>query len=425
MNKMSARNVSIITDNALCTACGACAGICPKGAVNMRFNAAGFLRANVDLKKCISCGMCLNICPSNGERADNDFIGTTINGYIGYAKDENLRAECQSGGIVTAVLLYLLNKNLIDAVVVTRFNCQSRRSESFLTTTSEEIIGSKGSHYSQTSPVEIILKNQDKRLAAVLLGCQSDALNQIKKKYPNIKLPEYIIGLVCAGNLSSYMIDDLLSHGKIKKDDKLQSFRFRDKKCGGWPGNITIKTDKLIQLPKEKRMELKPYYQNYRCLLCADKMNLNCDLVVGDPWGIKIEDEEKGYSAVITRTDIGEKLINDAQASDYIQVTEQSVKSIVEGQQIENELITRHIAARQICNSKRWMFPYSDLETSSDKEEIKCNSILYEKLEYSHMLQYCKNTTEAKRMIKRYKKKNSHPIKELLYSIKKKYLVKN
>jgi Fe-S-cluster-containing hydrogenase component 2 len=41
-----------------CIGCGACASICPVGAISLKNN-----KATVDTKKCVSCGACTNICP--------------------------------------------------------------------------------------------------------------------------------------------------------------------------------------------------------------------------------------------------------------------------------------------------------------------------------------------------------------------------
>ena len=46
-----------------CTGCGACANVCPVGAIEMRANSEGFLYPHIDQTKCVNCGLCANRCP--------------------------------------------------------------------------------------------------------------------------------------------------------------------------------------------------------------------------------------------------------------------------------------------------------------------------------------------------------------------------
>ncbi len=413
------RNIRGITENALCTGCGACAGICPVEAISMKENASGFIQAIIDNTKCIQCSKCINICPSNGEIQDEDLIGPCMKGYLGYAKDTKLRLQSQSGGVTTALLCYLMKHNIVDAVVITRFNCNIKRAESFLATSIEDIEGAKGSHYTQSTIVETILKNQDKRLAAVVLGCQALSIKQISEKYKNIKLPVLTIGLICGGNLSGYMVDDILRQAKVKENIQIKEFRFRDKMYGGWPGDISVHSDRHIVLPKEKRMELKQYYQNYRCLVCANKMNQDCDIVIGDPWGIPVQDEKKGYSALITRTEKGNKILSEAENQGYITLFDEDVKKIIDGQKINEELKQRHEMSKIISVKNNWKFPYILGDDKNDFLKQKVNDSFVEKMRYLRKLSLSKNKSEAMQLIRREKKKNYHPIKEFLYSVKK------
>ena len=45
-----------ITEQALCTGCGACAGVCGKKAISMNHNLGGYLVAEVDEAQCVHCG---------------------------------------------------------------------------------------------------------------------------------------------------------------------------------------------------------------------------------------------------------------------------------------------------------------------------------------------------------------------------------
>ena len=46
-----------------CCGCGACAAVCPKGAIEMTADEEGFAYPQVDEEKCIQCGLCERVCP--------------------------------------------------------------------------------------------------------------------------------------------------------------------------------------------------------------------------------------------------------------------------------------------------------------------------------------------------------------------------
>ena len=294
MKLMTEKTVQSIVDNCLCTGCGACAGICPAHVIEMKTNCSGYLYAAVDSRLCILCGKCAKVCPSN---PDNEYsteidhlrIGKNIAGYVGYATEPVIRNMSQSGGVVTALLCYLLERGDIEGAIVNNLNEKTARPECTLATSKEAIIDAAGSYYSQSPVVKTILEHTDKKTAAVVLGCQAESLHFIRKKYPKITLPEYTIGLICAGQNSGYMIDDLIEQMGYDMEDKDRfrfrfRFRFKYKPCGGWPGDIYLSaSNREYRLPKERRHALKQVYELHRCIPCFDKMNAFCDIGCGDP----------------------------------------------------------------------------------------------------------------------------------------------
>lgn len=45
-----------------CTACGACASVCPKNCVQLTTDAEGFYFPEIDEAKCVGCGKCESVC---------------------------------------------------------------------------------------------------------------------------------------------------------------------------------------------------------------------------------------------------------------------------------------------------------------------------------------------------------------------------
>ena len=121
-------NEDIISKD-LCTACGACKGICPVKAIDFKNKYNKCIPTLVD--KCIECGMCYNVCPGGGVNYTellslrNQLSGEKKqNGdhsyFLAHSEDELIWKNSASGGFVTTLLLYALEKKIIThAAVVT------------------------------------------------------------------------------------------------------------------------------------------------------------------------------------------------------------------------------------------------------------------------------------------------------------------
>lgn len=51
---------SAIVERDICVACGACAKVCPKGAISVYRGCY----ATADEEKCVGCGLCAKTCPA-------------------------------------------------------------------------------------------------------------------------------------------------------------------------------------------------------------------------------------------------------------------------------------------------------------------------------------------------------------------------
>lgn len=377
--------------HALCTACGACAGICSRQAISLRENAGGFLVATVDTERCINCGQCLNYCPSiaTNQRIENLHMalhGTALAGFIGHAQEKRIRFEGQSGGIVTALLLYLLENRKIDGAITNQFDGQSQRSKAVYVDTKYGLLDSCGSYYTQSAVVKETLEHTDKRLAAVVLGCQSRAIKLLELQ--GRKTPEYLIGLICAGQNSGHMIDDLIkqTHCPYTETPKKFRFRYSHPAYGAWPGNILLVTDKQRYiLNKSCRHAIKPLYEAYRCILCYDQMCVGADLVCGDPWGIS-GDHSTGETVVIVRTEKGLSLLKDAEAAGYVLVEELAVEQINVGETVDTQHLLKMASGFSICKEKKWEYPF--LFSPAIEKELKKIVSQKERLLYLKRLLY-------------------------------------
>lgn len=104
-----------------CVGCGGCVPACPKKSIELVENELGQYRPIVDRKLCVDCGLCEKICPINNaspsevSKGQTSLVGDYVHCYKGY--DEDFRKTSASGGLVTSVLSYLLEKGFIDEAI--------------------------------------------------------------------------------------------------------------------------------------------------------------------------------------------------------------------------------------------------------------------------------------------------------------------
>lgn len=63
MNSIKAKRMpDLVSNKYMCCGCGACAAICPKGAIAMVVDSEGFLYPKVDDAACVRCYACERVC---------------------------------------------------------------------------------------------------------------------------------------------------------------------------------------------------------------------------------------------------------------------------------------------------------------------------------------------------------------------------
>ena len=343
---LSKRNIKIVVDNYMCSACGMCGVVCPRQAIEFKFTSIGRLKATVN-NACINCGMCLNTCPSANttfieQNADDLFVGHIKSTYIGRATDALIYKNAQSGGVCTAISYYLLENNVVDAVLV----CQRTRegditSRGYLVRDEKMLCHYQGSHYINTNILSVLNKvNNDEKVAVIGLPCQIKAVTlycETYKKHINVV---FKIGLICDRIHCKGYLDTILSYCS----DRVVNIYWRKKDFVDHGKYYPYKTAPIVLfdvnkkkhiIPNSFRFAIKDLFTSPRCRVCVDKLNVNADIVLGDPWCMKGVDWEHGDSVLITRTDLGESIIGDAIARKSICCKKSNKEELIEGQFIE------------------------------------------------------------------------------------------
>jgi coenzyme F420 hydrogenase subunit beta len=246
--------------------------------------------------------------------------------YVGHSKNEGIRYNASSGGIATQLLVFALERGLIDGAIVTRMKCDNPlEPETIVARTREEIVSASKSKYCPTATNEAVksILRQKGRYAVVGLPCQ---IHGIRKAEQNVKaLKERIVlhvGLMCSHTVSFHGTDFLLRKTRLVPE-QVASIDYRGL---GWPGCmlITQRNGSKTLIPYVGKWNAYwPVFSSFfftpkRCFMCPDETNELADIALGDAWLPELRKERNGESIIIARTKVGERILNLARLNDAI-----------------------------------------------------------------------------------------------------------
>lgn len=347
-----------------CVGCGTCAGICPESAIEMLLNSAGSTYFARQMKgTCTDCGLCAKVCPFAFARSDESesgpadvrhlLMGDFDNCYVGHSMDEMIRFNSSSGGLVTSLLIFALERGIIDGAVVTMMkNEDPFNPKPFVARTRTEILQASGSKYCPV-PLNVALKEvleSDEKVALVGLPCHirgarlAGAVNRTIRDRVVIHL-----GLFCSHTPSFIGTKFLCRKIGIERSE-VSRIEYR---TNGWPGGMEIvkRSGEKLRVPNQSTMSRLAFgsllFSPFGCLFCADATAELADLSFGDPW---LEDvlrtERIGKSIVIERTAMGKRILADASACGIIDLSNIDSKRVIESQKATLHFKKMNLIAR-------------------------------------------------------------------------------
>lgn len=332
--------IDYTTSHDLCLGCGVCKSICPANAIVVSLD-HGEYRPHLDKSKCLGekCGNCLKVCPgvgidfkpaiaeiSHGEVLNTDyFIGNYKALYTGYSCDDEIRYHSASGGMVTAFILYLLDKSIIDGAIVTRFSEKDHITpEPFIARNRDDLMSARSSKYCPVSMEQVrsLVLGVQEKLVLVGLPCHIQAFRKLSKV--DRKFKDRVIGyfsVYCSSNRSFHARDYLIKSNHINKDD-ISYFAFRDDGC---LGNMKIISrqdpEKVTQIPFIRYYgEIRSFFKLRRCLTCIDHYGELADVNFGDIHIKPYSNDKIGISSWIVRSEYWDNLFFQAANDGYIKM---------------------------------------------------------------------------------------------------------
>ncbi|MGQ4872698.1 MAG: Coenzyme F420 hydrogenase/dehydrogenase, beta subunit C-terminal domain [Promethearchaeia archaeon] len=352
-----------IHNNNLCGQCGGCVSFCSADEIRaIEMSPSGPPRY-VNKDNCLHCGICYLVCPQtyvlnkelNAKYNYKIPIGNWIRIASSKATSDEIWQRATDGGVVTSILLYLLEKNLINGALVCKQKGPFNR-EPFFASSKEELIEAAGSHFDTSqqvvglekyntfiptiSKLKRIMRPDLVNIAVVGTPCQIHSIRKMQElSIIPAHIVKYTLGLFCNFNFS-------FSEKERKDIEKKYQFSFEEIE------RMNIRENLIINLYNGKKImmefdELKNYARP-ACFGCFDFSNVYADISFGG-----LGSGEK-YTTVIVRTEIGDTIYKGALKENYIEEPIEDNTSIKKSEMLAKVIsfskrkIERNKAIRQI-----------------------------------------------------------------------------
>jgi coenzyme F420 hydrogenase subunit beta len=308
--------------------CGACIASCP---IDILFHSEK--EEPVMRGTCAACQVCYYSCPrielpvaeierqvfGRSRTAEEAILGIHVGAYSVKAKDPDVARRAQDGGAVTSLLLYALDRKIIDYAVNSGLTSgKPWRPEPQIARTRDDLLNHAGSRYTPGGQVgglaEVAIPNrsvvnfQEERIALVGLPCELQGSWRMGTHW--IAAPKlarnlvFTIGLFCSKvfDYQKMMVDYVQGKRGIDLNNVTK---------------VNIKRNRLLvyvgdKLAIDEPVEAVAAAAREECNVCVDYSAELADIAVG------AIGSSPGWSTVITRSPRGDEILRGAVESGYL-----------------------------------------------------------------------------------------------------------
>ncbi len=288
-----------------------------------------------------------------GQKPKSEAMGNYCACYSGYSMDPEIRFNSASGGLITQLLVFALENGIIDGAIVTRMSKATPwQPEAFIARTKEEIIEASKSKYCPVATnvcLNQILK-EDGRFALVGLPCHIHGIRKAQKALKPLEKKIVLqLGLTCSHTVDFDGVNFLLKKLGVDKN-QVRSLTYRGE---GWPGFLSIET--------KNGKKSVPYtggwyaywplfaaffFTPMRCTLCPDHTAELADISFGDAWLPEFKHKTGGTSIVISRSQKGQCLLDEAKLAGAVALSELSIQKVEQSQRINIKFKKKDLPSR-------------------------------------------------------------------------------
>ena len=270
-----------------------------------------------------SCTSCTRACPRfrawepeidehlfGRARLPEEVSGVCKDIFLARAADDELHEHGQDGGLVSAILVYALEHDLIDAALVSYLEGDGSTWKAVpgVARTRADVIASAGSRYTYSANTLAYqdLNKEDERIALVGMSCQSSVppvMQQRKAGKPGRRL-SLNIGLLCSKTFDDAIFEELLEAKYDLPRAVIKKMNIKGKL------QVWTHDDRYVEVPLKECHE----YTREGCKLCPDFAAEHADISTG---GIGAFND---WTLTIVRTDTGRELIDQMVAAGKLHI---------------------------------------------------------------------------------------------------------
>lgn len=320
--------ISEIIKNDLCLGCGLCEAV-SKGTCRMTLTQRGFYRPEVtgsDWDETVG-----RICPGITIRNRNQGKHLSIWGNVvqvsnAWSADKDIRRQSSSGGVTSALAVYLLESHQVDGVL--HVGVQENTylyNRLYVSRNREDILRRNASRYAPAEVfnhiIDLFEANAQETFAFIGKPCDIAGMQNFISAYPQYRHKvKYYLAIFCAGMPSYKATEKALA--TFGKKERPQTLRYRG---DGWPGyfTATYKDGTSCRMTyNESWGKILGRDLGFRCKICPDGIGLLADIASGDSWNTKNGypdfTEADGKNFCFIRTERGLRLFKEAEKASYI-----------------------------------------------------------------------------------------------------------
>ena len=311
-----------VINTGLCTGCAGCVIACPHEVIGYKHEEGNYkpfhLEEDLGLDNCghgeKGCTSCTRACPRfrtwepdadmhlfGKTREDSEMYGQYKQLLLVRAADDKVHELGQDGGFVSAMLIWLMKHDYIDAALTSFLegDGSSWKALPGIARTPEDVLRAAGSRYTYSANTLAIKQAQEEglsRLALVGMSCQSSVLPIMwKRKVGKIGKPFlFNIGLLCSKTFDDAIFEELfLAKYGLKKEEMIKM-------------NIKGAFQIWMKDGSFHEIDLKECHQWTRegCKTCPDFAAEHADISTG---GIG---EDNAWTLCVVRTDLGVEVMD-------------------------------------------------------------------------------------------------------------------